>query len=63
MTNVYGDLAFVLSVVVRHRLMSCWPNEVLVRSGERRRGMGVVRGAGVWDGILILEVGGFGDVE
>lgn len=40
-------------MLVRHRLISCWPKEVLVRSGDRRRGMGVVRGVGVWDGILI----------
>jgi len=40
-------------VLVRHRLISCWPKEVLVRSGDRRRGMGVVRGVGVWEGILI----------
>jgi hypothetical protein len=49
--NVYGLLAFVFSVFVRHRETS-WPREVFVRSGERRRGTGSAIGVGVCEGIL-----------
>ena len=49
--KVYGDLAFMSSVVERHSGMS-WPREKLDRSGLRRRGMGRAMGVGAWDAMV-----------
>jgi hypothetical protein len=49
--NVYGDLAFMFSVVEKQRVMSC-PREEFERRGLRRRGIGRAIGVGVWEGMV-----------
>jgi len=49
--NMYGLFALAFSSSVR----SSWPKEVLTSIGERRRGMGMVIGVEVWDGIFAKD--------
>lgn len=51
--NVYGDLAFELSVFVRY-VVSSWPRAEQARMGDWRRGTGWAMGVEVWEGMLLI---------